>query len=171
MPSTRGSYRAFATLCYHALMRTGRLVAVAVGALTVLALVGCKEKRRGDQRGTGGSSGTGSGVSSATGPCTGTKAHGPLSWFEDDYAAALACAKATQRPLVIDMWAPWCHTCLSMQTTVLKDASLQPFADRFVFLAIDTDREVNAATVARLPLQNWPTFVVLSPEDEAVQER
>jgi thiol-disulfide isomerase/thioredoxin len=103
--------------------------------------------------------------------CTGAVAHGPLAWFEDDYPAALACARATSRPLVVDMWAPWCHTCISMQTTVLQDASLKPFADRFVYVAIDTDREPNAAVVARYPLQNWPTFFVVAPGDEAVQER
>jgi thiol-disulfide isomerase/thioredoxin len=150
-------------------MRTAT-VALALGVS--FALVGCKKK---DRDATGGSaatgSGSGSGVSSATGPCTGAKAHGPLTWFEDDYQAALSCAKATRRPLVIDMWAPWCHTCISMQTTVLQDASLKPFADRFVFLAVDTDREKNAAIVAKLPLQNWPTFFVLSPDDESVQER
>ncbi len=140
----------------------------AVALAVSLSLLGCKKKSD-DAR--GGSGASGASASSATGPCTGAKAHGPLAWFEDDYAAALACAKATRRPLVIDMWAPWCHTCISMQTTVLQDASLQPFADRFVFLAVDTDREQNAAVVAKLPLQNWPTFFVLSPDDESVHER
>jgi thiol-disulfide isomerase/thioredoxin len=150
-------------------MRTA-VVALALGAWFGVGLVGCK-KQEGDAKGGSAATGSGSGVSSATGPCTGAKAHGPLTWFEDDYQAALSCAKATRRPLVIDMWAPWCHTCISMQTTVLQDASLKPFADRFVFLAVDTDREKNAAVVAKLPLQNWPTFFVLSPDDESVQER
>jgi thiol-disulfide isomerase/thioredoxin len=142
--------------------------AVAIAVAAALTLVGCKKKTSdGDKAG----SGPASEVSKATGPCTGAEAHGPLAWFEDDYGAALACAKATKRPLVIDMWAGWCHTCLSMQTTVLRDPSFQPIADRFVFLAIDTEKEANAALVAKLPLQNWPTFFVLSPDDESVQER
>ncbi len=133
-------------------------------ALVVLALVACnkdkaKEKEQAPPAPT------------TTGACTGAVAHGPLSWYEDDYPAALACARATNRPLLVDMWAPWCHTCISMQTTVMQDASLKPFADRFVYVAIDTDREQNAAVVARYPLQNWPTFFVITPEDEAVQER
>ncbi len=97
--------------------------------------------------------------------------HGPLRWIEDDYAGALACARATKRPLVIDMWAPWCHTCLSMQSTVMIDPSLAPLADRFVFLALDTDRPTNAGAVARYPLNNWPTFFVVEPQSETVQGR
>lgn len=142
-----------------------------VAVAAALALTACKKKEApagAPQPGTAVATGA---ATAATGPCTGAKAHGPLAWFEDDYAAALACAKATQRPLVLDMWAPWCHTCISMQTTVLRDPSLAPIADRYVFAAIDTDREQNAAVVARYPLQNWPTFFVIAPQDEAVQER
>jgi thiol-disulfide isomerase/thioredoxin len=97
--------------------------------------------------------------------------HGALSWFHDDYAAALACARAQGKPLVIDMWAPWCHTCLSMKHTVLVDPGLAPLADRFVWLAIDTDKESNAAVTASFPPVAWPTFFVVSPDDETIQSR
>jgi thioredoxin-like negative regulator of GroEL len=102
--------------------------------------------------------------------CAKAKPEGPLAWFHDDYAAALACAKARDLPLVLDLWAPWCHTCLSMQSTVFTDASFAPDARRFVFVALDTDRDVNAAAVAKFPLSAWPTFYVVGP-DEAVLAR
>ncbi|MBA3455212.1 MAG: thioredoxin family protein [Deltaproteobacteria bacterium] len=102
--------------------------------------------------------------------CAKAVVHGPLRWIEDDYPAALACAKARNLPLVVDLWAPWCHTCLSMQTTVFTDPSFAADADRFVFVAIDTDREVNAAIVDKLPLSAWPTFYVIT-HDEAVLAR
>ncbi|HSK03429.1 MAG TPA: thioredoxin family protein, partial [Kofleriaceae bacterium] len=96
--------------------------------------------------------------------------HGPLAWIHDDYAAAVACAKAKDVPIVLDLWAPWCHTCLSMQTTVFTDRSFEAVAGKFVFAALDTDREVNAAAVAKFPLSAWPTFYVIGP-DEAVLAR
>ena len=102
--------------------------------------------------------------------CAKATAHGPLSWIEDDYPAALACAKAKNLPLVVDLWAPWCHTCLSMQTTVFMDPSFEADASRFVFATIDTDREENAPAVEKLPLSAWPTFYVLGA-DEAVLGR
>jgi len=58
--------------------------------------------------------------------CAKAKPEGVLAWIEDDYPAALACAKARKLPLVLDLWAPWCHTCLSMMSTVFTDRS---FAD------------------------------------------
>jgi thiol-disulfide isomerase/thioredoxin len=102
--------------------------------------------------------------------CAKAKVEGPLTWFHDDYAGALACAKQRGVPLVLDLWAPWCHTCLSMQSTVFMDASFKADADKFVFVALDTDREVNAAAVDKFPLSAWPTFYVIG-HDESVLAR
>ena len=121
---------------------------IAFVAAAGLALVGCKKKDEAKPAGGG----TGSAAAAAA--CKGGEVKGPIAWFEDDYPAALACAKASGRPLVVDMWAPWCHTCLSMSATVLVDASLAPLADRFVWVGLDTDREINAAAVGKFALQN-----------------
>lgn len=125
---------------------------------------GCKDK--GKAKGGGAPAGD-----KPAAACAGGDKKGPLTWYEDDYPAALACAKSTGRPLVVDMWAPWCHTCLSMSATVLVDPSLAPLADRFVWVALDTDRDVNAAVVARFALQNWPTYFVLAPRTESIAGR
>jgi tetratricopeptide (TPR) repeat protein len=95
---------------------------------------------------------------------------GPLTWIHDDYPAAEAKARAAGLPIFVDDWAAWCHTCISMQETVLRDPALAPFADRFVWLALDTEKTSNAAIVARYPPEAWPTFFVLSP-DGTLQSR
>jgi len=94
-----------------------------------------------------------------------------ISWIEDDYAGALAAAKRENKPIVIDMWAEWCHTCLSMQHYVLEDKAFEPLADRFVWLSLDTEKEQNSAALAVYPVEFWPTFFILSPTDESVQAR
>ena len=98
-------------------------------------------------------------------------ANAGISWLEDDYAGALASARREGKPLVIDMWAEWCHTCLSMQHYVLTDKAFDPIADRFVWVSIDTEKEANAPVLARYPIEFWPTFFVISPADESVQAR
>jgi tetratricopeptide (TPR) repeat protein len=94
-----------------------------------------------------------------------------LRWFHDDYNTALACAAEREVPLIIDMWAPWCHTCLSMKHFVLIDKSLAPLSERFVWLAVDTDKEVNAPVSATYTQTAWPTFFAVSPDSEAIQGR
>jgi thioredoxin-like negative regulator of GroEL len=107
----------------------------------------------------------------AQGSCVRGERRGALTWSEDDFDAARACAAERHVPLVVDLWAPWCHTCLSMSQYVLTDPSFAPFADRFVFVGVDTDKPSNAPVVAKLPQNVWPTYFVLSPDDASVEAR
>jgi thiol:disulfide interchange protein len=34
-----------------------------------------------------------------------------IVFLEDDYPSALAKAKAEKKPLFLDSWATWCHSC------------------------------------------------------------
>ncbi len=86
----------------------------------------------------------------------------------DDVAAAFAEARAGGKTVFVDAWAPWCHTCLSMQRDVLQDPSLAAWADRLVFAAVDTDRPESASFVARFPPRVWPTFFVIDPVTDEV---
>ena len=116
--------------------------------------------------------GVGSGAPAAA-ACGGDRAEtkGALTWIEDDYPAARACAKQRGVPVVVDEWAPWCHTCKSMSQLVLTDPAFAPFADRFVFVGIDTEKDANAPVIAKLPIAAWPTYFVVSPDDETVEAR
>ena len=89
-----------------------------------------------------------------------------IKWFEDDYEAALADAIAHQRPLLIDYWADWCHTCLSMKHTVLRDPGLRPLADRMTWLSIDTEKPSAQAIMQRFAPLSWPTFYIINPHSE-----
>jgi thiol-disulfide isomerase/thioredoxin len=103
-------------------------------------------------------------------PCAGARAEGPISWVVDDYPQALACARQKKVPLVLDLWAPWCHTCLSMQSTVFLDTSFGRAASKFVFASLDTDKASNAPALGKLSISAWPTFYVIG-NDESVLAR
>src|SRR5262249_34672795 len=82
-------------------------------------------------------------------PSAAPKPHASIAWRHDDFDGAVAAAKAAGKPLLVDAWAPWCHTCLSLQSYVLTDPSLPGPADRFVSLPMDTEHSESAAFVAR----------------------
>ncbi len=90
----------------------------------------------------------------------------PLPFIQDDYARALAEAKAKGLPLFVDVWAPWCHTCRSMKAYVLSDAALARHAGRFVWLEVNTDLTSNAAFQEQYPVEFWPTLYVIDPRQE-----
>jgi tetratricopeptide (TPR) repeat protein len=92
--------------------------------------------------------------------------HGALPFIEDDYPRALAEARKRKVPLFVDGWAPWCHTCRFMRSHVFADRALVRHADRFVWLAVDTDKLQNAGFLEKFPMEFWPTLFVVDPEAE-----
>ena len=111
------------------------------GLLLVLcaALVGCAHGGRGGEAGSG------------------------IRFVSNDYAGALARARAEGKPLFVDAWAPWCHSCVSMKTYVFPDGVLSPVTDRFVWLELDTEKPANRAFVEQFPTDALPTLMVIDP--------
>lgn len=96
--------------------------------------------------------------------------HHGLAWYTDAPEAALEAARAADKLVLVDLWAYWCHTCLSMREYVLTAEHLAGVRDRLVFLAIDTERARNAKVLERLPIAAWPTFYLVDA-DYAVHGR
>lgn len=91
---------------------------------------------------------------------------GPIVFVEDDYPRALAEARSRGVPLFVDTWATWCHTCLSMRSYVFPDPALRRFANRFVWLSLDTERDGNAPVVSKLGPSVLPTLYVIDSSNE-----
>jgi thioredoxin-like negative regulator of GroEL len=89
-----------------------------------------------------------------------------LSFIEDDYERALATASQRKVPVFVDVWASWCHTCLSMKQYVLTDPVLAKLSSSFVWLAIDSENRGNAAFLKRFPTRNMPTLWVIDPSTQ-----
>ena len=94
-----------------------------------------------------------------------------LPWIDDDYARALSEAKRKKIPIFAELWAPWCHTCRSMQAFVFTDKALARNAKEFIWLSIDTEKAQNAPFVKKYPLRAWPSFYVIDPNTETVALR
>ncbi len=58
-----------------------------------------------------------------------------------------------------------------MKAFVFADESLRAEAGRFVWLAVDTEKESNAPVVEKFPIDAWPTLLVVDPATERVALR
>ena len=91
-----------------------------------------------------------------------------IVFIEDDYRGALATAKAAKKPLFLDSWATWCHSCLSMRSFVFPDAGLRSAKDAVVWLSVETEAEKNREVVEKFPADGLPTFLLIDPDTEQV---
>lgn len=107
---------------------------------------------------------------SSGGPSDVSAGVGEVRWFEDDAEQALVAAQREKRLVFADLWAPWCHTCLSMRQQVL-DAEQVPELAGLVLLAIDTERAKNEEFLRQFPIGVWPTFYVIDPATREVRGR
>ena len=94
-----------------------------------------------------------------------------IRFVEDDFAGARERAKTDKKPLFVDSWATWCHSCLSMQRFVFNDPGLRPMKDAVVWLAIETEQEHNRGFVEKYPADGLPTFLLLDPDSGEVLGR
>jgi tetratricopeptide (TPR) repeat protein len=97
---------------------------------------------------------------------TATPSPASPAFIEDDYPTALAQARALGKPLFVDAWAPWCHTCLSMRAYVFPDEAMRPLAKDFVWVALDTEKPESAKFLEKFQMQVWPTLWVIDPKTE-----
>jgi tetratricopeptide (TPR) repeat protein len=92
-------------------------------------------------------------------------------FLHDDYAKAVALAKAQHVPIFVDAGAPWCHTCRSMEAFVFTDPALTKDAGRFVWLAMNTENRKNAEFLKKNPIPALPTYLVIDPLTDKVVMR
>lgn len=94
-----------------------------------------------------------------------------IRWIHDDWSKAKAQALEEGKLVVVDAWATWCHTCLSMKSFVLTHASLRAVSEKRTFLALDFDRPENGAFFERFKVSGLPTFLVIDPGSETIVGR
>ncbi len=94
-----------------------------------------------------------------------------LPWVHNDWAAAEKAAAASGKLVAVDVWATWCHTCLSMKNFVLEEKPLEAVAGQHVWLSLDYDQEKNAEFFRIFPVSSFPTFLVVDPKAKQVVAR
>ncbi len=75
--------------------------------------------------------------------------------------AAIAQARKTHTPVLLDFSAPWCYSCYFMATHVLNGPEWEKVEARTVVAAVDADSPDGAAWMKKLSVKALPAYVVL----------
>ena len=91
----------------------------------------------------------------------------PLSALADVLDDALAQAKARRQPVLVDFYAPWCHSCFFMDKNVLSGADWDTVKLRAITVMVDGDSPEGSQRAQQYKVAGYPTYIVL---DENGQE-
>lgn len=94
------------------------------------------------------------------------RAAAPLA-FGKDFAAALATAKASGKPLFVDFETTWCGPCKLMDQWVYTAADVVAAAQGLVAVKLDGDEQRDL--VKRYEVAGYPTMLILDGEGQVVR--
>jgi tetratricopeptide (TPR) repeat protein len=82
--------------------------------------------------------------------------------------AALAEAKKTQKPLLIDFFGIWCPPCNELDEEVFSSDEFQRASAHFVRLKLDGDRESSWMLKSKFKVGGYPTIVFATSDGEEI---
>lgn len=89
-----------------------------------------------------------------------------IAWHNDLQAAARQSA-AQHKPLLVVVGARWCGPCHKMQSETFPNPAVAARISRN-FIPVKIDADAQAAAVAKLQVDSFPTVLVISPEGRVV---
>lgn len=82
-----------------------------------------------------------------------------IPWI-DDYAKGLAVAKQEKKPVVLVLYAGWCHFCKRLFAQTLKDPRVEVLKDRFVWVRVNSDKDKEIKK--QFAQKGFPLIVILN---------
>jgi len=89
-------------------------------------------------------------------------------WWEDDLETALAKAKKSQKPVMVDFYTEWCGWCKKLDSDTYSDNKVDGLAKKFICVKVDGDKNREAAS--KYQIEGYPTIIFLSYEGK-IDER
>jgi thioredoxin len=95
-----------------------------------------------------------------------SEARASIKWY-NTIQPALAKAKETGKPIMIDFYATWCVPCKMLDASTYRNANVVTESENWVMVRIDVDQ--NQELAAQYGVESVPTIVLLSSDGKEKQ--
>jgi thiol:disulfide interchange protein len=94
----------------------------------------------------------------------------PIKW-ETDYQTALQKAAQSNKPIVVDLYADWCHWCKRLDEDVWSDNDIVAFSKGQVYLKLNVqESEDGRRLVEKFKVRGYPTVLILNYRGEEINK-
>ncbi|MBI2069053.1 MAG: thioredoxin family protein [Elusimicrobia bacterium] len=95
--------------------------------------------------------------------CLPTNASNESLWLTD-WNQAVDIARAQNKHVLVDFYAPWCYSCYYMDKQVLANNGFAAATKDFVLLKVDVDQKEGAALKEKHRVSFLPTYLILTSD-------
>lgn len=81
---------------------------------------------------------------------------------------AFAEAKATNKPVMMDIYADWCGYCKALDKDTFPDPKVKAIAQKMICLRLNSERPAGASWARTFKIHGYPTILFFSPEKEEI---
>lgn len=93
----------------------------------------------------------------------------PTRFFEGSHDHLVAKAERDQRPFIVAFHTGWCEPCKKMVAMVYSDSKVAAFIkNHYYAMKVDAESEVYRELAAKHFVQNYPTIIIFSAENEVL---
>lgn len=99
------------------------------------------------------------------------KAEKGIVFYEGNFEAALAKAKAENKIIFLDAYASWCGPCKKMAANVFTDEKVgEYFNANFINLKIDMEKGEGPSIASKYPVQYYPTLFFIDSNGKLLKK-
>lgn len=87
-----------------------------------------------------------------------------VNW-QPSFAAALAEAKRTGKPIFVDFYTTWCGPCKYLDAVTYKDAKFVAESQKWVMVKVDAEKgAANVKLAQKFKVDGYPSMIFLTPK-------